>query len=728
MLEYFSLYEEKNDGPAALIFGDGTVVGARLDRLGLRPLRTVETRRVPVRHVRGRADRLRRPRRCCTAAASRPAACCTSTTASGRSYSHRRGAGTARRPATTTRRSSRRRAGPSTTLPEVRGRAGLTAALQRRPRAHTSATSRTRYNQESFKFMMDPMLASGQEKISAMGYGNAINALSDQEGGVAKYFSQRFAQVTNPPLDSIREADGMTLRVALGAKPNSGAQSAPQIVVPSPILSHLDMLRIREQQRDAGAAVRDAVHPGRTVTPPPTRPRSRPRVDGLCDEVEAFAREQGGIAVLTDRHVATDARRAADDHGRLRRQPAADRGGPAPAGVGRRRERPDLVVAPRGRRPRFRRLRGLPARASGCAPRRSSPTRRIAAFKRFAKAAEKSLMKTMGRVGLCTVESYIGGEFFEPNYLDTDDPVLRRYFPNVKTPVGGVGFAVIAQAVADWHQRALTVTGREGRPAARPVQGARGGRRSLVRHGGRARLRRPHRGAHRVRHGGHAGPHGIAATAAAEPARGRVRPRRRRLPQHQLRAADAPRRSTASRSPPATAPSRGRWPRSAPVAPPRCATCWTCPPTSRSSTTAAEFRKQMGRFSRTGNNSFAVRGLESEAVGEDRFRLRLTGPTRARPACWRRSANRWRCGSATTSASTRVDGDALVVRTSGEALRCSVAAAHRSGEPAARRGADGQRDHPVPRVRRHEPRRVDGHRARGRRARHQHGRRHVEQR
>lgn len=43
MLEYFSLYEEKNDGPAALIFHDGDVVGARLDRLGLRPLRTVET-------------------------------------------------------------------------------------------------------------------------------------------------------------------------------------------------------------------------------------------------------------------------------------------------------------------------------------------------------------------------------------------------------------------------------------------------------------------------------------------------------------------------------------------------------------------------------------------------------------------------------------------------------------------------------------------------------------
>ncbi len=52
------------------------------------------------------------------------------------------------------------------------------------------------------------MLATGQEKISAMGYGAAINALSNHEGGIARYFSQRFAQVTNPPLDSIREADG----------------------------------------------------------------------------------------------------------------------------------------------------------------------------------------------------------------------------------------------------------------------------------------------------------------------------------------------------------------------------------------------------------------------------------------------------------------------------------------------------------------------------------------
>ena len=87
-----------------------------------------------------------------------------------------------------------------------------------------------------------------------------------------------------------------------------------------------------------------------------------------------------------------------------------------------------------------------------------------AAFKRFAKAAEKSLMKTMGRVGLCTVESYIGGEFFEPSYLDTNGPVLDKYFPNVISVVGGVGFRTLSDTSAEWHGRALEVGGEKDLP------------------------------------------------------------------------------------------------------------------------------------------------------------------------------------------------------------------------------------------------------------------------
>ncbi|WP_078292399.1 glutamate synthase-related protein [Mycobacterium sp. D16R24] len=460
MLEYFSLYEEKNDGPAALIFGDGTIIGARLDRLGLRPLRTVETAEYlgvmseagqiyfdPDTVIeRGRIE------------------------AGGmRYYDHaeRRSYGTVE---------ALEKLAARHDYPTMLAQARVNIAdLPHVPPLGQGSPARydgdldrhQRYvayslNQESFKFLMDPMLATGQEKISAMGYGAAINALSNQEGGVAKYFSQRFAQVTNPPLDSIREADGMTLRVALGAKPNSGAQPAPQIVVPSPVLTHLDMLKIREQQ---GTPVRRFGMRYRVELSDPESNAERivRAIDELCDAVEEFARETGGIAVISDRHVSSDRaampliivisainQRLIEEGLRLRVSLIAESGQlcsshhvAAVLGFGASAVYP-LAVQMRAEE--------------------KYGTEADKAFKHFAKAAEKSLMKTMGRVGLCTVESYIGGEFFEPNYLDTSDPVLHRYFPNVTSPVAGVGFSTLAAAVADWHARALAVTGEKDVP------------------------------------------------------------------------------------------------------------------------------------------------------------------------------------------------------------------------------------------------------------------------
>ncbi|MCK0196988.1 glutamate synthase-related protein [Ancylobacter sp. 6x-1] len=453
MLEYFSLYEEKNDGPAALIFGNGEIVGARLDRLGLRPLRTVET--TDYLCVMSEAGQigfppdsvLRRGR----------------IEAGGMLYWDHR---------------EQRSYGSIEALEILAARRDYPALLdaarvtleslpeippekQGSPLRYNGDLERHQryvaysHNQESFRFLMDPMLEAGAEKISAMGYGNAINALSDQEGGVAKYFSQRFAQVTNPPLDSLREADGMTLRVALGAKPNIGAPSAPQIVIRSPILTHLDMLKIREQTATPVRRFEMLYRPVPGEAQANTQ-AIEDALDALCREVTDFARGAGGIAVLTDRHVARERaalpltlavsavnQRLIEEGLRLRLSIIAESGQISSShhcavalGFGASAVYPLCV--------QFRAEEKFGAEADK-------------AFKRFAKAAEKSLMKTMGKVGLCTAESYIGGEFFEPNFLDTNDPVLKRYFPNMRTPVGGVTFPVIAQAVNDWHARALTV-------------------------------------------------------------------------------------------------------------------------------------------------------------------------------------------------------------------------------------------------------------------------------
>ena len=451
MLEYFSLYEEKNDGPAALIFGNGSIIGARLDRLGLRPLRSIETETyLAVMSEAGQID-----------FGDEPVLSRGRIEAGGMLYyDHQKQRSFDTHEALELLASQRNY---SELVDNARIRIEDLPKVSAAEYSPSSSYSGDlplagRYvaysqNQECFRFMIDPMLATGTEKVSAMGYGNAINALSDNEGGVAKYFSQRFAQVTNPPLDSIREGEGMTMRVALGTKPNIGAKPGRQIVIQSPILNHAQILRIRAQKETPIARFPMLFEPFFNDVDANQKSLIG-GIDTLCDEVESFAREQGGIAIISDRHVTRSLgsismtlaisainQRLIETGLRLRVSLIVESGqicsshhvacalgfGAAavyPMGVMMRAE-DKFSDDPNG------------------------------AYLKFSKAAEKALLKTMGKVGLCTVESYSGGEFFEPNFLNTSDPIFRRYFPNMKSPVGGVGFTEVAQAHADWHQRAL---------------------------------------------------------------------------------------------------------------------------------------------------------------------------------------------------------------------------------------------------------------------------------
>ncbi|MCT4607819.1 MAG: glutamate synthase-related protein [Pelagimonas sp.] len=455
MLEFFSLSEEKNDGPAALVFGDGNVIGARLDRLGLRPLRSVETDEyLAVMSEAGQfylppEDVIRRGR----------------VEAGGMIYYNH-----AEQRIYETNDALEMLAAQAdypTLLEEARLRIDALPDPEKDPKAAAARyegdlNRAARYvaythNQESFKFLMDPMLHTGVEKVSAMGYGNAINALSDNEGGVAKYFSQRFAQVTNPPLDSIREADGMTLRVALGEKPHLGQARHPQIVVDSPVLMMAEVLKIKAQTSTPWDRF-DILYTPDFDDAAANERLLEQSLDAVADAVVQFARDKGGIAILSDRHVSRNwaalpmtlavsaiNQRLIEEGLRFKVSLVVESGQIASShhiacalGFGA------SAVYPLGVRMRAEELFGDGDGATQ-------------AYKKYKKASEKALMKTMGKVGLCTVESYSGGEFFEPNFLDTNEPVFRKYLPNMKTPVGGVRFASIAQSTADWHARALTV-------------------------------------------------------------------------------------------------------------------------------------------------------------------------------------------------------------------------------------------------------------------------------
>ena len=457
MLEYYSLSEEKNDGPAAIIFSDGIKIGARLDRLGLRPLRTVETQEYfAVMSEAGQIDFpadtiVRRGR----------------VEAGGMVvFDHARGeiqytesilaslAAKEDYPLLLEKTRLHLSSLPALTLQDVQIRSELSIA------ARMVADS---LNQESFKFMLDPMLQSGMEKISAMGYGIAPNALNIDEGGMSRYFSQRFAQITNPPLDSIREADGMTLRVALGPKPNfyqgSTTDKPHQLVLRSPILQPPQLQQIFKQRQLKVESV-EALFTPDLVHDTANQKNLLEAIERVCSHVEALARSRWEIIVLTDRNIS--AQRAAIPAIMIM------------AAVNQRLIKQGLsfncsVIFETGQAVSTHDIACLLGfGAAAVCPLSvyyralelaSDDTAAQLSLDNFQKAVEKALMKTMGKFGLCTAESYIGGEFFEANFIDTKEPQLAKFFPNIDSPIGGIRFADLAKSASHWHRKISSIQG-----------------------------------------------------------------------------------------------------------------------------------------------------------------------------------------------------------------------------------------------------------------------------
>jgi glutamate synthase (NADPH/NADH) large chain len=450
MLEYFSLYEEKNDGPAALIFYDGIRVGARLDRLGLRPLRSVETGEyLCVMSEAGQIDFP--PKDVLKRGRIEAGGMLYFDHSTGEAYnSHQvmeRLASEKDYQAMLTQRCIHLSELPKVDLSELDEQSIFNVDQQ-----HTAYS----LNQESFKFLLDPMLATGMEKVSAMGYGIAPNALSNAEGGMSRYFSQRFAQVTNPPLDSIRESDGMTLRVALGAKPNFSDDHSQQLVINTPILQRTQLEQIRRQSAVSTVTVNMLYTPD-FADAKQNENNLEEALLLVCDQVEEAAKKNIGIIILSDRNI--DSQQAAIPallmiaaaNQRLVKQGLRFNSSLI-AETGQAASPHDIAT-----------LLGFGASAicplsvHNRVASHFAPADRQKILDKFVKGTEKSLMKTMGKFGLCTVESYIGGEFFESNYLDTDEPKLSPYFPNIHASVGGVRYADIAASATEWHHKALSV-------------------------------------------------------------------------------------------------------------------------------------------------------------------------------------------------------------------------------------------------------------------------------
>ena len=209
--DFHSCLIEPWDGPAAVVFTDGRVAGAVLDRNGLRPgpldpgHRRLRRARLRDRRDdrRARAHPAQGPPRPRQGVPRRP-----------RGGTHRRGRGgqAPGRPPQALRRVVRARAScTSTTCP---------SASREHPRIEPLRSKQLAfgYSQEDLRMMIAPMATKGEEPVASMGNDAALAVLSDRQPPLFAYFKQLFAQVTNPPIDPIRESVVMSLHVGVGAE------------------------------------------------------------------------------------------------------------------------------------------------------------------------------------------------------------------------------------------------------------------------------------------------------------------------------------------------------------------------------------------------------------------------------------------------------------------------------------------------------------------------------
>ena len=316
------------------------------------------------------------------------------------------------------------------------------------------------YTQEDLKFLMTPMAATGDEAIGSMGNDTPISALSDRSKLLFTYFKQNFAQVTNPPVDPIREELVMSLVSIIGPRPNlfdlEGMANTKRLEVRQPILTNADLEKIRSISQISNSHFK-------SLTLDATWPAEQgaagmgPALDGLCAVAEKAVRDGINIIIVSDR--AAGAQRipipsllacAAVHHHLIRNGLrtsvglVVESGEPREvhhfcclAGYGAEAINPYLA---------FETLIAMQ-------PELPQKLDEKEIVKRYIKSIDKGLLKVMSKMGISTYQSYCGAQIFDAVGLRSD--FVAQYFTGTATRIEGVGLAEIAEETARRHRDAF---------------------------------------------------------------------------------------------------------------------------------------------------------------------------------------------------------------------------------------------------------------------------------
>jgi len=316
------------------------------------------------------------------------------------------------------------------------------------------------YTQEDVKFLLMPMAAAGQEAIGSMGADNPLAVLSGKPKPLSNYFKQNFAQVTNPPIDPIREELVMSLVSLIGPRPNLlGPESAGEhmrLEVSQPVLTNSDIERIRHIQEHTDGAFRTRIL-GICYPFSEGAGGMEAALKDICGQAQEAVEDGYNILILSDRgvdadHVAIPALLATSAvHHHLVR-----------AGL---RTESGLVIETGAAREvhHFATLAGYGAEAINpylafetLESIRSQLPEELAAEevqKRYIKAVGKGLLKVMSKMGISTYQSYCGAQIFDAVGLSTG--FVNTWFTGTATTIEGIGLKEVAGEALRWHSDAF---------------------------------------------------------------------------------------------------------------------------------------------------------------------------------------------------------------------------------------------------------------------------------
>src|SRR4051794_26469179 len=335
--------------------------------------------------------------------------------------------------------------------------------------SHASVTRRQQvfgYTEEELRVILTPMAKAGAEPIGSMGTDTPIAALSDRPRLLFDYFAQLFAQVTNPPLDAIREELVTSLSSSLGPESNllnPSPASCRQVVIPFPVITNDELAKLRHINLDGdmpGLAttvlrgVYDVEGGGEAL---------RTRLDEICAEASAAIDEGARILVLSDRHsnaenapIPSLLLTSAVHHHLVREKTRTQVGLVVEAGDVREVHHVALLMGYGAAA--INPYLALESVEDLCRHGTYLPgVEPEQAVRNVVKSLGKGVLKVMSKMGVSTVASYTGAQIFEANGLAPD--LVDRYFTGTSSKLGGVGLDTIAEEVRRRHLRAYPADG-----------------------------------------------------------------------------------------------------------------------------------------------------------------------------------------------------------------------------------------------------------------------------